>query len=73
MAQQHNYQVSGNWAAADTTANHAEVCDVDGQPDLLAVRSTFTPDNILFLPRQQLINLATSINSGQMTRVGLHG
>lgn len=64
-------QVQGSWTPADGSESRIEVAETNVN-GLLACRNTYDTDQVFFATRQQFINLATAINSGQMRSLGLH-
>jgi hypothetical protein len=65
-----NLQVTGAWVPADGSANHIEIAACS-DPNLRAVRNSYTPNDVFYVTPQMLTNFASAINSGQFRSLGL--
>lgn len=67
-----NYQITGRWIPADNTQHRLELATTDN-PDIVALRATFSPETVLFAPKQEVMNFAAAVTSGTYSSAGLHG
>lgn len=70
--QQPPFEIVGNWTPVDNSENHLEVAQTTGD-GILAVRSTYAPQAMLFTTPGQLSNLADAISTGSLRSFGLNG
>ena len=64
--------VTGPWTPADKTSNHLEFATTT-QENVLALRSTFNPQQYIFATRQQITELVSAFNAGTLRTLGLNG
>lgn len=66
MATSHGHpEITGQWMQADASRNHLELAPTE-KGDIFAVRDTYTPDDVLFATREQILKLAEAVNTGRM-------
>jgi hypothetical protein len=63
-------EITGAWVPADGSTNHIEVAPC-ANPNLRAVRNSYSPNDVFYASPQMLNNFATAINSGQFRSLGL--
>jgi len=56
------YSIAGTWMAADSSPNHLELARTD-EPGVIAMRSTFRPDQVLFVTAGQLRGAISALES----------
>jgi hypothetical protein len=61
-------QVTGNWTPADGTKSTLEMAKTE-DPNLRALRNSFTPEQVLFGTPQQIQSFARSVTEGQLHKM----
>lgn len=59
------FDITGNWTPADDTKNTIEVAPTD-QREVLALRDSYDPQNVIFVRKNHLTNLADAVERGRM-------
>lgn len=65
MNRPHDADITGTWTPADDTKNTVEVAPTS-RDNLLAFRNTYDPQEVTFVTKTQLRNLAESLQRGPM-------
>lgn len=65
MSTSRQFDITGNWTPADSTKNTLEIAQTDRE-DIVALRDSYDPQNVLFTTKNHVRNLAESAQKGPM-------
>jgi len=66
MTQHPNIQ--GDWVPADQSQTRMEVASTE-EPDILAIRDNFNPNEVVYATRKQVRGLADSLQTGRLSNL----
>jgi hypothetical protein len=66
MAMGHqNVNIQGDWTPADDSRNRVEIAATE-RDNLLALRDSYDPQEVVFITKDQLLNLADAVQKGRL-------
>lgn len=71
------FKVEEPWVETDTSTNRLEFAKTDGRTpngeEIYAMRDSYNPGNMLFVPRSHILNTVNSVQDGRLARLGIRG